>query len=41
MEGWSLQRSLGMAPAALVQGVGRKTTAGEPFAIGRLQMPGQ
>ena len=41
VEGWSLHRSLGMAPAALVQGVGRKTTAGEPFAIGRLQMPGQ
>lgn len=27
-EGWSLQRSLGMAPVALVQGVGRKTTRG-------------
>lgn len=41
MEARSWQRSLGTAPVALVHGIGKKTTGREPFAIGRLQMPGQ
>lgn len=41
MEGRSSQRSPGMASEAVVQDVGRKKTGGEPFATGRLQLPGQ
>lgn len=41
MEGRSSQRSPGMASEVVVQDMGKKTTGGELFVTGRLQMPSQ